>query len=74
MNIQKTWLTVIFHEGKATIELTINYQTKNYSITHGTNDNNVTFNGDGTDFKIHFDRAKCVIAALKFLENEFKTK
>lgn len=72
MKQQKTWLTVHFYEGKSSIELTINYQTKNFSITHGNNDNNVTFNGDSTDFKIHTDRVKCVTAALSFAKKELE--
>lgn len=70
MKIQKTWLTVHFYEGHAHIELTINYQTKKFVLTHAHNDNNVTFNGDRTDFKIHFDRIKCVKTALSFAQKE----
>jgi len=70
MKQQKTWLTVHFYEGEAEIELTINYETKKFSMSHGSNDNNVTFNGDASDFKIHTDRVKCVSAALKFAKQE----
>lgn len=70
MKAQKTWLTVHFYEGKSTIELTINYQTKKFSMTHDTNDRNVTFNGDAADFKTHTDRVKCVTAALAFAKKE----
>ena len=69
---QKTWLTVHFYEGKATVELTINYQTKIFRISHGNNDDNVTFNGNATDFKIHTDRVKCVSAALSFAKKELE--
>ena len=72
MKQQKIWLTVHFYEGKSTIELTINYQKKNFSMTHGNNDNNVTFNGDSTDFKVHTDRVKCVTAALSFAKKELE--
>jgi hypothetical protein len=72
MKHQKTWLTVHFYEGKATIELTINYLTKKFTMTHGNNDENVTFNGDSTDFKVHTDRVKCVTAALYFAKKELE--
>lgn len=72
MKQQKTWLTVHFYEGKSIIELTINYQTKKFSMTHGNNDSNVTFNGDATDFKTHTDRVKCVTAALLFAKKELE--
>lgn len=72
MKQQKNWLTVHFYEGKSSIELTINYQTKKFSLTHGNNDNNVTFNGDSTDFKVHTDRVKCVAAALSFAKKELE--
>lgn len=70
MKQQKTWLTVNFYEGKVMIELTINYHTKKFSMTHNSNDESVTFNGDTTDFKIHADRVKCVSAALNFAKKE----
>lgn len=72
MRKQKTWLTVDFYEGVAHIELTINYRTKTYSLTHSNNDNNVTFNGNIKDFKLHTDRLKCINAALQFANNELK--
>lgn len=72
MKQQKTWLTVHFYEGKSTIELTINYQTKSFAMEHGSNDNNVTFNGDAKDFKTHTDRVKCVTAALLFAKKELE--
>ena len=65
-----TWHTEIFTHGDSTIELTINYQTSMYSITHGHNDNNVTFNGCIGDFNEHMDRVKCVEAALRFAKKE----
>ena len=70
MKINKTWLSVHFVEGKSTIELTLNYQTKTYSMTHGTNDCNVTFNGGINDIHVHSDRIKCVNAALLFIKKE----
>ena len=72
MKQQKTWLTVNFYEGKSNIELTINYQTKSFSMAHGSNSMNVTFNGDANDFKIHTDRVKCVTAALLFAKKELE--
>ena len=70
MKMQKTWLTVHFYEGNATIELTINYQTKSYTMTHGSNDQNVTFNGHIESIQVNKDRLKCVASALKFIEQE----
>jgi hypothetical protein len=71
MKTQKTWLTVLFKEGEASIELTLHYVTKNYTMTHSNNDNNITFNGNAEkDTKLHIDRVKCVAAALKFIEQE----
>jgi hypothetical protein len=68
----KTWLTIHFHEGLGHIELTINYETKVFSMTHGNNDDFVTFNGDDSDFKVHTDRVKCVAAALSFVKKELE--
>lgn len=71
MKQEKTWLQVFFYEGDANIELTINYKTGKFTIEHGNNDQNVTFNGNSNDgFKLHFDRLKCVSAALKFAQQE----
>lgn len=70
MKIKKTWLTVHFFIGKATIEMTINYQTKTFSMTHGNNDSNVTFNGIAPDFQEYLDRVKCITAALSFAKKE----
>jgi hypothetical protein len=72
MKQQKTWLTIHFYEGESTIELTINYLTKKFSMAHGDNDMNVTFNGDSSNFKIHTDRVKCVTAALSFAKKELE--
>ena len=72
MKQQKTWLTIHFYQGNASIELTINYQTKQFSMTHGHNNDNVTFNGKIDDIKTHEDRAKCVIAALSFAKKELQ--
>lgn len=71
MKQQKTWLTVRFSEGDATIEATLNYEKQSYSLTHGSNDNNCTFVGKTYDeFKISTDRAKCVASALRFIKQE----
>lgn len=70
MKIQKTWFHVRFSHGNAYIELSGNYETKKFDMYHGNNDNNITFNGDSSDFQILFDRAKCVIAALKYAQKE----
>ncbi len=70
MTNYKTWAVVHFCEGDASIELTINYQTGHFTLTHGNNDNNVTFNGEATNMKVVFDRLKCVKAALKYAKTE----
>lgn len=69
---QKTWLTVHFTEGESTIEATLNYEKKSYSLTHGSNDENVVFSSecDNYEIKRSFDRSKCVIAALKYIKDE----
>jgi len=73
MRQQKTWLTVHFIEGEAEIEATLNYETKSYNLTHGNNDCNVTFKSEsGDNIKISLDRAKCVTAALKFIQAELQ--
>jgi hypothetical protein len=72
MRIQKTWLTVNFCHGDAYIEATLNYDTLNYSLTHGHNDRNVTFSDE--DIQLSIDRAKCVTAALKFIKQELFPK
>lgn len=73
MKIQKTWLTVRFNQGDAHIELTINYLTKEISMTHGHNDNNVTFNDNINNIKVLEDRLKCTRAALAFAKKELLT-
>ena len=71
MRQQKTWLTIHFIEGDVGIEATLNYETKKFSLTHGSNDENVTFRSDQDErIKTHLDRAKCVMAALKYIQSE----
>lgn len=70
MEKKKTWLTVIFKHGKAKIEASFNYDTKTYYLSHGSNDKNVTFTNEDKDINISIDRAKCVMAALKFIREE----
>ena len=70
MTIVKTWATVHFNHGKATIEATLNYSTNSFSITHGCNDQNVTFGNNYDDIETAIDRAKCVISALKYIKQE----
>ena len=74
MKIQKKWLTAHFYEGESMIECTINYADKSYVLTHGHNDNNVVFSSDCDNFEIKrsIDRAKCVTAALKFIQAELE--
>ena len=65
MTTQKTWLTVNFYHGNAYIEVTLNYKERSFSLTHDTNDNNVT-----VTMKDAIDRSICVNAALKFIKQE----
>jgi hypothetical protein len=73
MTQEKTWLIVNFSHGNSMIEATLNYKTKDYSLTHGSNDQNVTFGRNGDDIQSSIDRAKCVTAALKFIKEELFT-
>lgn len=70
MKTQKTWLTVNFYHGNAYIEVTLNYKERSFSLTHDTNDNNVTFNSNTVTMKDAIDRSICVNAALKFIKQE----
>ena len=71
MKIQKNWLIVNFTHNKATIEASLNYANKSYSLTHDNNDRNVTFTSDlDESIGVAEDRAKCVVAALKFIRQE----
>jgi hypothetical protein len=72
MKVIKTWATVEFFEGEAYIEASLNYKTKAFYLNHGNNDRNVTFRSDADDNKIKtcIDRAKCVTAALKYINQE----
>lgn len=70
MKITKTWATVHFSEGKAKIEVTLNYNSGTFSMSHDSNDRNVTFEGNKDDFKVHLDRVKCITAALKYIQQE----
>jgi hypothetical protein len=73
MKSQKTWLTINFYEGEADIEATLNYETKSYVLTHLHNDNNVTFKSEeDASITVSLDRAKCVMAALKFIKTELE--
>jgi len=70
MKMQFTWLNVNFYEGYAMVEAAINYETKSYSLTHGSNDGSCTFSNEDENIKKSIDRAKCVMAALKFIQQE----
>jgi hypothetical protein len=72
MTSQKTWLTIHFYQGDAEIEATLNYHTKTFTLTHGHNDQNVTFGNEGDDIATAIDRAKCVMSALKFIKTELE--
>lgn len=65
MQQYKTWETVFFRLGEAYVELSVNHQTKQFYIMHDNNDQNVTFMDS---LSTCMDRAKCVTAALKYLE------
>jgi hypothetical protein len=71
---QKTWLTIHFESKLAHIEVTINYKTRSFVLTHGSNDQNVTFTSEGknaiNDMMAAEERAKCVNAALLFIKKE----
>lgn len=70
MKQQKTWLHIHFTHNKASVEATLNYETKSYSLTHGNNDNNIVFTDSIDNINRCFDRVKCVQAALKFIQKE----
>jgi len=72
--MKKTWLTVQFSEGGSYIEASLNYETRVFYLSHGSNDKNVTFNSEGknaiNEMKWALDRAKCVSAALALIKKE----
>lgn len=70
MKVIKTWQEVKFIEGKAEIDLSFNYQSNDYSLSHGHNDQNVTFDQGDENISVSIDRAKCVMAALKYIKQE----
>lgn len=76
MKAQKTWSEIHFIEGEVEIEATINYKTKQFSLTHANNDENVTYNSDGKkaveDMKAAMIRNKCVAEALKYIKKELE--
>jgi hypothetical protein len=67
---QKTWLEVRFTEGEISVDLTINYEKKTFSISHGSNDNCVTYSGDEGELPIAFTRHKLVLAALDYANKQ----
>lgn len=76
MKIKKTWLTVYFTEGNATVELNINYETKAYDIKQSCEEG-VRFrsnyaNTPAEPFIFNFNKAECVMAALKFVKQELE--
>ena len=70
MKVQKTWSTVTF--SKASIELTMNYKTEKYTMTHDGNNDFITFNSEGSSLRLHLDRLACVKAALKYVKDELQ--
>lgn len=69
-------MEIHFYEGDVEIEATINYKTKQFSLTHANNDENVTYNSDGEnaveDMKSAITRNKCVAEALKYIKKELE--
>lgn len=74
MIIEKQESTIRFSQGEAYIDLNIDYELSTYRMYHGNNDNNVTFNGAADTIKEDTDRAKCVLAALKYVKTELENK
>lgn len=72
MRSQKTWLTIHFTEGDVEVEATLNYATKSFNLSHGSNDMNVTFNSEEDSMNNCLARAKCVTAALNYIKQELK--
>lgn len=74
MKVIKTWLTVHFVDADVEIEATLNYSTRKFSLTHGSNDENVTYKSGGenaiNDIDAALRRNKCVTAALNFIKKE----
>lgn len=70
MKSYKTWLTIYFCEDDAIIEATMNYETKQYYLSHGNNDRSVTFGNDKEDIKTSINRVKCAMSALKYIKQE----
>ena len=73
MKTQRTWATIIFTHEDASVEASINYQTKSYCISQKNEDQHVVFKSDSVDGLIttSINRAKCVTAALKYIKKEF---
>lgn len=73
MKTIKTWLTVKFEEKDAYVEACLNYETGVFYLTHDSNDCNVIFKSGGyakESVETSINRAKCVMAALKFIKQE----
>lgn len=74
MKTQKTWSTVLFSIDEIHIEATLNYLTRAFSLTHGNNDNNVTYKSEGKNAINEMlwaeKRNKCVAEALKYIKKE----
>ena len=69
---QKTWSTVRFTEGNESITLSLNYEKKTFSISHGSNDHCVTYNGDEGEIVAAFTRHKLVYSALNYVEKQLR--
>jgi hypothetical protein len=63
---QKTWLEVRFTEGEVSVQLAINYEKKTFYISHGRNNQNVTFSGNEGDLVEAYTRHQLVGAALDY--------
>jgi hypothetical protein len=78
LKIKKTWLTAYFTHGSASVEVTLNYQTGAYDIKQN-GEEGVRFRSKYANtplvaIEINIDRAKCVMAALRFIKGELNNK
>jgi hypothetical protein len=67
---QKTWLEVRFTEGEVSVQLAINYEKKTFYISHGSNNQNVTFKGNEGDLVEAYTRHQLVGAALDYANKQ----
>lgn len=73
--ITRKWGTIVVKLNDAYIEADFNHETKKYYMSHGNNDQNVTFNAEVASAETiakHMDRVKCVQTALEYIKSELK--